>query len=274
MRRELRSYLDLGFVEQPHEAPREAPAHLERTGANRREPASHSPAATAARAPGTGLRAILWVLGGLLVLFLAGVTFFVMVSPSATGGGGHSRTVHRKMARKAAAPTPTAISVPAPAPPPPADEGPAVGGVTGGTPTAAPRPTPPAPAPKPVSVATLVGVLLGATVAVGGLSALVGLLRRLKNPLYWQLACWVLVVVGIAVRPVVVSASGLPTPGQLLVSIAVGLAVLPGLMRWLNRVSPKPGLQHVAVPFSLGFFLDLTQVLAASFDVKLPWIPS
>ena len=45
-------------------------------------------------------------------------------------------------------------------------------------------------------------------------------------------------------------------------------------MRWLNRVSPRPGLQHVAVPFSLGFFVDLGQVLATSLHVKLPWIPS
>ncbi|MCL4809262.1 MAG: hypothetical protein KJ062_15970 [Thermoanaerobaculia bacterium] len=277
MRREFRSYLDLGFVDEAREAPRKEASHLEATGAHRREPVRPA-APMASPAPGGVARTVFWLVGGLLVLFLAGVTFFVLVSPSATPGGGHSGRVHRKMARKAAAPTPTAISAPepAPAPPPPFDEGPSVGGGPGGVDTAPPRPSPPAPSPRtlPVSVATLVGVLLGATAAVGALSALVGLLRRLKNPLYWQLACWMLVVVGIAVRPVVVSASGLPTPGQLLVSIAVGLAVLPGLMRWLNRVSPKPGLQHVAVPFSLGFFLDLTQVLAASFDVKLPWIPS
>lgn len=240
MREGLRTYLDLGFVEESRgglpegEAPSEEPSPLESTGARRREPVGHSPAPapTAARATGGLGRIVLWILGGLLVVFLASVTFFALI-PQAS---------------------------PAPAPPPPA-------------------PTPPASAPeavppKPVSVAALVGVLLGATVAVGTLSALVGLLRKLRNPLYWQLACWMLVVVGIAVRPVVVAASGLPTPGQLLVSVALGLAVLPGLMRWLNRVSPRPGLQHVAVPFSLGFFVDLGQVLATSLHVKLPWIPS
>jgi len=282
MRRGIGSYLDLGFVEEARdgtpkgEPPREAPSPLESTGARRFEPVkrSHAPAPMASRAPGGFARALLWLLGGLLVLFLAGVTFFVLVSPSATPGGGHARAAHRKMVPKKPAPAHPAL----PAATSPAFAAPKATALPAPSPTALPapksRPAPEAVPPKPVSVATLVGVLLGATVAVGALSALVGLLRRLKNPLYWQLACWMLVVVGIAVRPVVVSASGLPTPGQLLVSVAVGLAVLPGLMRWLNRVSPRPGLQHVAVPFSLGFFLDLTQVLAASFNVKLPWIPS
>lgn len=56
-------------------------------------------------------------------------------------------------------------------------------------------------------------------------------------------------------------------------SAAVGIAILPALMKWLNRIATKPGLQHVAVPFSLGFFLDLAQVLASHYIVPLPWVP-
>jgi uncharacterized membrane protein YhaH (DUF805 family) len=124
------------------------------------------------------------------------------------------------------------------------------------------------------AVGIVLGILFAAAVVLGSLSVFIRFLRRRRNPLYWQLACWVLVVVGIVVRQLVAAQLGVPSLSQVLVSIAVGVAVLPALMRWLNRVSPKPGVQHAAVPFSLGFFLDLAQVLTSSYVVKLPWIPS
>ena len=261
MRKNLRSYLDLGFVEEAPEVPR------------KKEGLGEAPPSARAPMPGQALgglaRAVLWLLGALLLVVLLALTFFAFLPPSAASRGATSRAVERKMAPKASARPPLPHSAPGhlpsasqPAPAPTTEPAPE------------PTPEPIAVTPRSGSVAVLVGILLGATVALGALSALVALMRKLKNPLYWQLACWMLVVAGIAVRPVVVASSGLPTPGQLLVSIAVGLAVLPGLMRWLNRVSSKPGLEHVAVPFSLGFFLDVSQVIATSFGVKLPWVSS
>jgi hypothetical protein len=54
---------------------------------------------------------------------------------------------------------------------------------------------------------------------------------------------------------------------SLLLSGVLALAVFPAAMRRLNRLQPQPGLEHVALPFSLGFFLDLAQVTV------LRWIP-
>ncbi len=115
-------------------------------------------------------------------------------------------------------------------------------------------------------------VLLGGAVLLGALASLVHFLRGRRNPLYWELACWILVVLGIVVRPLVASQSVSLGLGALFTSAAIGVAVLPSLMRWLNRVSRRPGLQHVAVPFSLGFFIDLTQVLTSRYVVRLPWL--
>lgn len=119
----------------------------------------------------------------------------------------------------------------------------------------------------------LTGVLVGSVIALGILATVVHYLRGFRNKLYWELACWTLVVIGIAVRQLVASNSAELSVGTLAVAAVVGVAVLPGLMRWLNRISREPGLAHVAVPFSLGFFLDLAQVLTSQYVVPLPWVP-
>jgi hypothetical protein len=134
--------------------------------------------------------------------------------------------------------------------------------------------TPDQPLPASFPVWQFAIILLGGACVLGVLAWLLHFLRGRRNRLYWHLACWVLVVVGIVVRQMVANSSSTMALGVLLVSAVVGVAILPGLMRWLNKISKEPGLQHVAVPFSLGFFVDLAQVLASHYIVRLPWIPT
>jgi len=135
---------------------------------------------------------------------------------------------------------------------------------------------------------------VGAIVGVGLLALLTATLRRFQNPLPWQLVCWTLLTLGILSRHLLLpSVAAAPTPTEtasspsapaaapvperptgepfdvrsLLLSAALGLAVFPYTMRRLNRLRPQPGLEHVALPFGLGFFLDLAQVTA------LHWVP-
>jgi hypothetical protein len=135
---------------------------------------------------------------------------------------------------------------------------------------------------------------VGAIVGVGLLALLTAALRRFQNPLPWQLVCWTLLTLGILSRHLLVpsigggqaaaetasapgAAAAASTPQRpagepfevrsLLLSAALGLAVFPYTMRRLNRLRPQPGLEHVALPFGLGFFLDLAQVTA------LHWVP-
>ena len=123
----------------------------------------------------------------------------------------------------------------------------------------------------------MLGTLLAFALVVLGAAALLGFLRKRQNATYWEVSCWVLVTVGVVARQLVrpdhtVNLSGID-PGLILSSGIVSLAVLPPLMRWLGRVSPRPSLHHVAVPFSLGFFLDYAQVLVTTkFAVHLPWV--
>lgn len=126
-------------------------------------------------------------------------------------------------------------------------------------------------------VAASIGTLLAFAVVLLCVATLLSVLRKKQNPTYWELASWALVVIGIVARQTIqpthnVVLSGL-TPSLMLASAMVSLAVLPALMRWLNRVSRTPTLQHVAVPFSLGFFLDYAQVLASKYVIHLPWVP-
>jgi len=116
--------------------------------------------------------------------------------------------------------------------------------------------------------------LLGLGVGVGLLAAFLKVLRNLSNPLYWQIACWFLVAIGILLRPVFVGAAD---PLETTVKGALGagciaLGIFPALMRLLNRLKPDPGLVHVAVPFGLGFFLDITQLLAKTYVPGLGWL--
>jgi hypothetical protein len=122
------------------------------------------------------------------------------------------------------------------------------------------------------------GSLLAFAIVLLLVTTALDVLRRHKNPTYWEIACWGLVTIGIVARQTVqptysVEISGLAPP-LFIASALVSLAVMPGLMRWLNRASPSPTLQHVAVPFSLGFFLDYAQVLASRYVIQLPWVPN
>jgi hypothetical protein len=117
--------------------------------------------------------------------------------------------------------------------------------------------------------------LIGLGVIFGILSFSLYFLRRRSNPLYWQLSCWLLVALGILLRPFVVSGID-PLQTSIKGSIAAGiiaLVVFPGLMRLLNRLKPEPGVIHVALPFGLGFFLDVAQVIAKTYVPIFTWLP-
>jgi hypothetical protein len=149
------------------------------------------------------------------------------------------------------------------------------------------------PSPKSPVLWLVLGAV-GAIVGVGLLALLTATLRRFENPLPWQLVCWTLLTLGILSRHLLVpgvsgagevraeatsapsapptaaprSDSGTPFDVRsLLLSAALGLALFPYTMRRLNQLRPQPGLEHVALPFGLGFFLDLAQVTA------LHWVP-
>jgi hypothetical protein len=136
---------------------------------------------------------------------------------------------------------------------------------------------PPSPPEGSAAINTSVAVQIVVLLLGGGLllvviASLVHFLRQYANPLYWEIACWTLVVIGIIVRQMAANGTSDMSMGEVAVSAVVGLAILPALMRWLNKISHRPGIQHVAVPFSLGFFVDLAQVLTSHFVVPLPWI--
>lgn len=120
-------------------------------------------------------------------------------------------------------------------------------------------------------VAEFLIILVGGALIFWILAALLHFLRNRGNELYWQIACWALVFCGIVARQLMNNGTDHMSHWALLAPAAVGLAILPALMRWLNKISNKPGLQHLAVPFSLGFFLDYAQTLTLKYGVKLPW---
>jgi len=115
-------------------------------------------------------------------------------------------------------------------------------------------------------VAANAGTFLAFGVVLLLASAVVSFLRQRQNGTYWQIACWALVTIGIVARQIVrpdhtVNLSGIDS-GLIISSGIVSLAVLPPLMRWINRASPRPSLFHVAVPFSLGFFSTTLKCLS------------
>jgi hypothetical protein len=126
-----------------------------------------------------------------------------------------------------------------------------------------------------VATASVVS-LIALVIVVGALGALMAFLRSRRNPTYWQTACWILVAVGILARQLFSENHRLDLTGfsvsLALSSMIVSLAVLPILMRWLNRISPGPNIQQIAVPFALGFFLDYAQVLTSTYILHLPWV--
>ena len=126
--------------------------------------------------------------------------------------------------------------------------------------------------PIPLLKAVLaLSLLVGIGAVLGILATLSHALRKLKNPLYWQLMSWFLVAIGIILRPFVLGREDwdilrLPTVA---VAGVVAIVVLPSLMRWLNRLKPEPGLTHAAVPLSLGVLLDVAQLAAKSYFPKM-----
>ena len=131
------------------------------------------------------------------------------------------------------------------------------------------------PEPPGISPIPLFGIILlfGGAIALVLAATILYFLRRLQNPTYWESACWILLVLGIFARQLTSARDEFQfSMGALAVSAVVGLAILPGTMRWLNRIPRRPGLAHVAVPFSLGFFVDLGQVLTTKYLVQLPWL--
>jgi hypothetical protein len=139
---------------------------------------------------------------------------------------------------------------------------------------------------KPFAVATpsqrelvvaILFIILGGAIVLILLASLMFFLRKRNNPLYWEVACWALVALGIVVRQILPTSVDNPhgttlTPIAVIVSGVVALAIFPGIMRWLNSVPRTPGLAQVAIPFSIGFFVDLAQVLTSKYVVSLPWI--
>lgn len=126
------------------------------------------------------------------------------------------------------------------------------------------------------AVFSTIASLLAVASILLGVAAAMHFLRNLKNPTFWQVACWALMVIGILARQLFsenhrLDFNGL-SPSLAISSAIVGLAVLPLLMRWLNRVSHGPNIEQVATPFALGFFLDYAQVLASTYVVHLPWV--
>jgi hypothetical protein len=55
---------------------------------------------------------------------------------------------------------------------------------------------------------------------------------------------------GVDFRPVHLSTLG--------ASFVIGLALLPPVIRWLNRRRTKPSLEHFLTAFSIGFFINLS----------------
>ena len=127
-------------------------------------------------------------------------------------------------------------------------------------------------------------------------------LRRLRNPLPWEICCWVLLTLGITARqavfgPVAVqptvpevlqAAPGPQTPNAdlspahlpvspsmsfsltgMAVSGILALALFPFAMRILIRQNPRAGLAHISLPFAVGFFLDMGRAAAAGWFPKL-----
>ena len=121
------------------------------------------------------------------------------------------------------------------------------------------------------SILILLGSLTGFALVLLGLAAGLHFLKKLQNPIYWQVACWYLIAVGILIRPVVTldaDTLGVTLGGSVIAGF-VALLVFPVVMRVLNRIKPEPGLIHVALPLALGFFLDVSQFVAFSYVPEL-----
>jgi uncharacterized membrane protein YhaH (DUF805 family) len=129
---------------------------------------------------------------------------------------------------------------------------------------------------RALTFGAMVGVLIAIAIGAVLLSVLAGRLRAKKNPMYWELACWVLVTLGILLRPLVVRADdsiSADARGALIAGLAA-LFVLPVVMRLLNKMTEKPGLSHIATPLGVGFFLNVAQLMATKYVPALAWFTS
>jgi hypothetical protein len=100
------------------------------------------------------------------------------------------------------------------------------------------------------------------------------MLGRKKSTLGWDIAAWLAVAAGIFARqgldlPALVWKISNVSPGAVVASVVVGLAVFPMMMRWLNRRRRRASLEHVAAPFAFGFFLDLAVVAAVRIPASI-----
>jgi pSer/pThr/pTyr-binding forkhead associated (FHA) protein len=124
------------------------------------------------------------------------------------------------------------------------------------------------------TAAVIFGVLAGIAIGAVLLTLAASYLRAKKNCLYWEVSCWLLVTMGILLRPIVVRAdSGVRADaGGVFIAGLAALFVLPAVMRLLNRIKETPGLSHVATPLGMGFFLDVAQLMATTYVPGLSWL--
>jgi hypothetical protein len=129
-------------------------------------------------------------------------------------------------------------------------------------------------AATPVAVADLMVGIAALVLAIASVLLAAGAFHRwVPRVLGLEIGSWMLLAQGIFVRQNIAipemswSASNLSWAG-LLVSLIVAAAVFPWAMRVANRLRSRPGLEMLLVPFSLGFFLDLAAVAAAT------WVPT
>ena len=124
------------------------------------------------------------------------------------------------------------------------------------------------------SAAVIFGVLAGIAIGAVLLTLVASYLRAQKNCLYWEVSCWLLVTMGILLRPIVVRAdSGLRADARgVFIAGLAALFVLPAVMRLLNRIKETPGLSHVATPLGVGFFLNVAQLMATTYVPAFSWL--
>jgi hypothetical protein len=88
-----------------------------------------------------------------------------------------------------------------------------------------------------------------------------------REELLWEIACWLLLTLGVFLRKAIVIATlgwdrGNLTLGAFLASAVIALAVFPPFMKWFNHRRPGASLGNFATAFAFGFFLDLASVAA------------
>ncbi len=80
----------------------------------------------------------------------------------------------------------------------------------------------------------------------------------------WEIACWLLMAIGIFTRQAMVLGSHVDFDMTrfsiriFLASLVLALAVFAPFMKWLNKKSARRGLLKIALPFGFGFFAGST----------------